>query len=388
MSIKSAKEEWEPDMAEVLNCAFRGSVKVKTAVEVGKRAVEYFRGDDFYNWIETNKGMLIKKFPNLFVKNKLSDSKEIGDFIFSYIEKGFFYRAQYKPIKGINEKDENGVYKRPKWPKRLAMTSKQNFDRTSFYILVYERNKKLQYAMLIGLIVIVLICCMFPVWPLKLKLSLWFISVVLMTLITTIIVGRLVSFFFFWFFGVDYWIFPNLFDEDCNVIESFYPLQSWAYRSDNWLLFSLRMFTAVLLSIGIHQLGKTHSVSDIKNFAKQSFIDILDWGHQKLASTPENVSLYKSIDTKATFGDNEIDKELDDEEDENAIIYDENEENYDCLKKCGFTTFEDLVRECFLKCACMEKVIKSKCYKKRCSKVTKEVLLEAHKEACYAKTED
>lgn len=388
MVAKNLKEEWEPDMAQVLNLAFRGSVKVKTAVEVGKRAVEYFRGDDFYNWIESNKEMLIKKFPKLLAVNTLNDNKEICDFIHSFIEKGFFYRAQYKPIKGINEKDENGVYKRPKWPKRLAMTSKQNFDKTSFYILVYERNKKLQYAMLIGLIIIVLICCMFPVWPLKLKLSLWFISVVLMTLISAIIVGRLVSFFFFWFFGVDYWIFPNLFDEDCNVIESFYPLHSWSYRSDNWLLFFLRMFTAVLLSIGIHQLGKTHSVSDIKNFAKQSFIDILDWGHQKLAAAPENVPLYKSIDTKATFGDDGADgEEEEDEDEESAIVYDEDEENYDCLKKCGFTTFEELVRECFLKCPCMEKVIKSKCYKKRCSKATKEVLLEAHKEACYEKTE-
>lgn len=387
MATKIGKEEWDPDMAEVLNCAFRGNVKVKTAVEVGKRAVEYFRGDDIYSWIEANKGMLLKKFPKLFEKNKLSNEMEISDFIHSYIQKGFFYRAQYKPIKGINEKDENGLYKRPKWPKRLVMTTKQNFDSTSFYILVYERNKKLQYAMLIGLIVVVLICCMFPVWPLKLKLSLWFISVVLMTAISAIIVGRLVSFFFFWFFGVDYWIFPNLFDEDCNVIESFYPIHSWAYRSDNWLLFFLRMFTAVLLSIGIHQLGKTHSVSDIKNFAKQSFIDILDWGHQKLAAGPENVAFYKSIDTKATF-DDATNAAEEAEEEEDTIVYDEEEENYDCLKKCGFTTFEELVRECFLKCTCMEKVIKSKCFLKRCSKATKEVLLEAHKEACYAKTDD
>lgn len=370
-------EEWDPDLAGVLNCAFSGGVKIKTAAEVGRRAVEYFRGDDFVNYINTNKEMLKKKFPKLFEDKKLTDIRDIEEFCDLYIQHGFIYKAQYKPIKGINDKDVNGVYKRPKWPKRLIMTTKQNFDRTSFYILVYERNKKLQYVMLLGLILIVLVCCMFPVWPLKLKLSLWYLSVVLMTFVTMIIIGRLIAFVFFWFFGVDYWIFPNLFDEDCNVVESFYPVYSWVYRGDTWMIFIARLFTAVLLTIGIHQLGRTHSVDDIKNFAKQSFIDILEWGHHKLAATPENMSMYKSIDNKATF----------ENEEDDDVQYDDNEENYDCLKKCGFQTFEELLRKCFLNCNCMEKIIKSDCYEKKCSRATREVLQEAHKEACFDKSD-
>ncbi|SOV19260.1 secretory complex protein 62 [Plasmodium sp. gorilla clade G2] len=377
--MSNRMEELDPDMLGVLKCAFNAGVKVKSAAEVGKRAVEYFRGDDFVNFLSSNGEMLKNKFPNLFVNRNLSDMKEIEEFADTFIQKGYIYKAQYKPIKGINEKDENGVYKRPKWPKRLIMTSKQNFDKTSFYILVHERNKKLQYFMLISLISIVLICCMFPVWPLRLKLALWHISVAFLTLISIIIVGRLVAFIFFWFFGVDYWIFPNLFDEECNVVESFLPLQSWVYRNDTWFLFVARMCTAVLLAIAIQQLGKTHSIADIRNFATQSYIDIIEWGNKKLAASPENVSMYKSIDSKATFEGN-----VDDDD----TVYDENEENYDCLKKCGFTSFEELVRKCFLKCECMEKVIKSDCYKKKCSKVTKAVLDEAHKEACFDKSDN
>lgn len=119
-------------MLGVLKCAFNAGVKVKSAAEVGKRAVEYFRGDDFVNFLSTNGEMLKKKFPNLFINRNLSDMKEIEEFADMFIQKGYIYKAQYKPIKGINEKDENGVYKRPKWPKRLIMTSKQNFDKTSF----------------------------------------------------------------------------------------------------------------------------------------------------------------------------------------------------------------------------------------------------------------
>ncbi|SBS86887.1 secretory complex protein 62, putative [Plasmodium ovale] len=376
----SRSEDLDPDLLGVLKCAFDEGVKVKSAAEVGKRAVEYFRGDEFVNFLSTKKDMLKSKFPNLFINRNLSDIKEIEEFADLFIQKGLIYKAQYKPIKGVFEKDENGMYRRPKWPRRLIMTSKQNFDKTSFYILVYERNKKLQYLMLISLICIVLLCCMFPVWPLKLKLALWHLSVAFISLISVMVIGRLLAFIFFWFFGVDYWIFPNLFDEECNVVESFTPIHSWVYRNDTWFLVIARMFTAVLLAIGIHQLGKTHSMSDIKNFATQSFIDVIEWGNKKLAASPENVSMYKSLDSKATFEGQE--------EEEDDIVYDENEENYDCLKRCGFQTFEELVRKCFLKCECMEKILKSDCYKKKCSRVTKEVLDEAHKEACFGKSKN
>ncbi|SBT80544.1 translocation protein sec62, putative [Plasmodium malariae] len=234
--------------------------------------------------------------------------------------------------------------------------------------------------MLVILISLVLLCCMIHVWPLKLKLALWHLSVAFIALISVIIVGRLCTFIFFWFFGVDYWIFPNLFDEECNVVESFTPFHSWVYRNDTWILVIARMFTAVLLAIGIHQLGKTHSISDIRDFATQSFIDIIEWGNKKLSDSPENVSMYKSIGAKSAF-ENQA-------EDEEEIVYDENEENYDCLRKCGFQTFEELVRKCFLKCECMEKIINSDCYKNKCSRVTKEVLYEAYKEACFGKKEN
>ncbi|CAD2111063.1 translocation protein sec62, putative [Plasmodium vinckei petteri] len=373
-------EEIHSDMFALLNFAFDKGVKVKGAAEVGKRAVEYFRGDDFASFLSNNQDVLKKKFPNLIGNRNLSEIKEIEEFAELFIQRGFIYKAQYKPFKGVHEMDENGVYKRPKWPKRLIMTSKQNFDRAGFYILVYERNRKLQYFMLITLISIVLICCMFPAWPLKLKLALWHLSVVFISFLSAIIVGRLIAFLYFWFFGIDYWIFPNLFDEECSVVESFIPFHSWERRNDSWFLVFARMVTAVLVAIGIHQLGKTHSISDIQNFAKQSFIDIIEWGNKKLSDTPENNFMYKSIDSKATFEEQE---EVEDPEDQ--IIYDENEENYDCLKKCGFPPFEELVRRCFLKCDCMEKIIKSHCYTKKCSKATKEVLDEAHKEACFQK---
>ncbi|CDJ60463.1 translocation protein sec62, putative [Eimeria maxima] len=43
-------------------------------------------------------------------------------------------------LDGALEVGENGRYRRPKWPKRLEMSAKQNFEENQFYCCVYEGN--------------------------------------------------------------------------------------------------------------------------------------------------------------------------------------------------------------------------------------------------------
>ncbi len=43
---------------------------------------------------------------------------------------------------------------------------------------------------------------------------------------TGIIVLRLVVFVLLWFAGFDCWILPNMFNEDCGIIDSFIPAYS------------------------------------------------------------------------------------------------------------------------------------------------------------------
>lgn len=46
--------------------------------------------------------------------------------------------------------------KRPKWPKRLQMTTKQQFDIVGFYVIVYEGTQHLNH-LLLGLIMLVVL---------------------------------------------------------------------------------------------------------------------------------------------------------------------------------------------------------------------------------------
>lgn len=101
---------------------------------------------------------------------------------------------------------------------------------------------------------------MFQAWPLALKLAMWYISVVLLTVMVslsfavyeclqfTLIIIRLVLFVAFWFCGYDFWLFPNLFDEELGVIDSFKPLHDLTYRSDSAYMMGCRLVCSILVA--------------------------------------------------------------------------------------------------------------------------------------------
>ncbi|CDJ38426.1 translocation protein sec62, putative, partial [Eimeria tenella] len=78
---------------------------------------------------------------------------------------------------------ENGRFKRPKWPKRLEICQRQNFEENYFYCCLYEGSKRWQHFMLFCVVAFVLCICMFPAWPLKLKIGVWYIAVVFLTIL-------------------------------------------------------------------------------------------------------------------------------------------------------------------------------------------------------------
>eukprot|EP00922_Rhytidocystis_sp_ex-Travisia-forbesii_P055242 GHVS01081821.1.p1 GENE.GHVS01081821.1~~GHVS01081821.1.p1 ORF type:complete len:336 (-),score=64.46 GHVS01081821.1:168-1175(-) len=309
------------------------------------------------------------------------DVDRLGDRL---VRKGFIYKAAYKPLSGTLETDENGEPKKtPKWPKRLQLCSRQLFDDSSYYIVHYEGSKTTRYVMLGLIITVVLVLCMFPAWPLKLKIGVWYTSVFFMAFIIAVVVARLATFVLFWFFGVDFWVLPNLFDEEAGVLDSFRPAYSWERRKDDWLMLFARIFCALLLAGAVYQLQQTHSVSDVGIFAKQSLLDVLDWGHQKLAAVPANKPKYPTL--------NDIEEEhkageTAPSEETTGSDQQLDEEDYTCLTSCGFGSYEDLMEDCLMSCDCMKELCTSHCYKK-CPAATKDALSEARRDACYADEE-
>eukprot|EP00921_Rhytidocystis_pertsovi_P012387 GHVQ01020123.1.p1 GENE.GHVQ01020123.1~~GHVQ01020123.1.p1 ORF type:complete len:394 (+),score=62.75 GHVQ01020123.1:108-1289(+) len=371
-------------------------VRTKQAAEVGRRAVDYFRGSDFRKWVMTNTEMIQKKFGDALdgmPLDKPEDADRLGDRL---IRKGFICRAVYKPLSGTTQ-EKNDEGKIPKWPKRLQTTGTQLFDESGFFIIVYEGSKTWSYLMLGAIITVVLFLCMFPAWPLKMKVGVWYCSVFFMTFIIGLVVLRLFVFLIFWFFGVDMWIMPNLFDEEAGVVDSLLPLLSCEYRKDDWIMVAARAFCFVLFVASIYQLHQTHSVSDIQNFAKQSLLDVLDWGHQKLAAVPANTPKYPSIKDIEEFSDhspgNETDASTtqsvapDAPDPTHTAVPADTEEDYRCLKPCGYSSYEELLEDCLMACACMNELVVSPCFKK-CNASTKDALHEAKRDACYEQEHD
>jgi len=200
--------DWEPLMQLVTS---KSGVRSKQAIEVGRRAVEYIRGQDFCKWVLKNVELIRKKAPKAVEDMELKthqDALDLGDRL---IEKQFIYRAMHKVVaKASDAKDEPDSSKMPKWPKRLAITVNQSFEESAFYVICYEGSKTWKYIALGAIVVAVLLMCMFPAWPLQVKIAVWYISFSLLTFILFVVTFRLVTYVLLWFLGADFWILPNL----------------------------------------------------------------------------------------------------------------------------------------------------------------------------------
>lgn len=83
-----------------------------------------------------------------------------------------------------------------------------------------------------GLVAVILIGVMFPLWPTSLRIGVWYLSVAVLGLIGlffVIAIIRLIIYIITMFTASPgLWIFPNLF-EDVGFIDSFIPMYEWDY---------------------------------------------------------------------------------------------------------------------------------------------------------------
>ena len=101
-----------------------------------------------------------------------------------------------------------------KHPKKLYDDrNNEKWEDEKFYCINVKRSEKQTYFWLIVAVSVVLLVCLFPIWPLELKLFIWWISLILLIFLTGIIVVRLVVYLLCYSFGYDIWIFPDLLNE-------------------------------------------------------------------------------------------------------------------------------------------------------------------------------
>lgn len=277
--------EFEPVMKLLLN---RKDMKIKSASEVGKKKVDYFRGRDFKRFCLANDTLLQKKCPAA-LKAALdgkapANDKDVERLGAELIDRGFIFKAEYKPMNG--SKDSGSDKKTKKWPDRLGRDKSQQWDNEGFYALIYEGGSAFQHFLLALIILGVLLICMFPVWPIWGKIGIWYLCVIFLTLYFGVIIVRMIIFTMFWIVGFDFWVFPNLNDEYCGIRESFSPLYSWEKRKDDVMMLFVRFTTLGMTGLAMFHVAETHSLSDFQDFVVGSYSDVIDWGVDKFTALP------------------------------------------------------------------------------------------------------
>ncbi|KAF4667798.1 erg10, acetyl-CoA C-acetyltransferase [Perkinsus chesapeaki] len=298
-----SKREWDPTLEPLMKVLMsKKGINHRNATEVGKKVVTIIRGKELTEFLLNNGALLKKRCPDAlkeYLDGKMPESEaDNAKLVIPLIRGGFMFRCVDATIQATDKPSGSTERRRRKWPDRVARVAPQHqgYDPKGLYIVEWEGSKTMQYVLLAVIITAVLLMCLFPVWPLWAKFAVWYLTVAFSTFMIALLIIRMVFYVALWAFGADFWIFPNLLDEDLGVIESFQPLYSFAYRSDDWLMIICRVLSVGVIGIALHQLSQTHSLSDIGEFAKVQFLDIVEWGENKLQSGPEMKQRFPSLE--------------------------------------------------------------------------------------------
>ena len=140
-----------------------------------------------------------------------------------------------------------------KWPKKLIPKRDGNFNDKMFMTWLVPKDAKRLSLFLILVILAVLLIMLFPIWPISIKLIIWYISFYLLIFLVSLIIVRAIVWTFFFILGLDFWIFPNLLEDTYYVLDTFKPLYSFAVRKDGIRMILVRLITLGSIALGGYQ---------------------------------------------------------------------------------------------------------------------------------------
>merc|ERR1712232_18392 len=79
---------------------------------------------------------------------------------------------------------------------------------------------------------------------------------------------------------------------------------------DDALMLLVRFVSLAIAAVAIQQIAETHSMADLQDFVTSSYIDVLDWGVEKLAgalpgSEKQALPSYESLQKQTGVDDND-----------------------------------------------------------------------------------
>ncbi|CAD7931595.1 unnamed protein product [Amoebophrya sp. A25] len=278
--------DWDGTLLPLIKCVLgKKGIEQRQAAEVDRKKVDFFRGKDFAEWMLKNDAVIKRRCHaalDEYLEGKgVADEEDVAKLGQALVDKGFIAPALYAPLID-NKKEESATdRKRKKWPDRLKRVRQSTFDTQGFYICIYEGSHHFRYFMLALMLLVILGGCLFPVWPMWARVFAWYIALSLCTLYFCTEFLRMSCYSLGWIVGLEFWILPNLNDEYCSFMDSFKPIWSCERRRDGLMMLVSRVAVLGVIGLAMEELSKTHSISDVADFVKGSYQDIIEWGENK-----------------------------------------------------------------------------------------------------------
>ncbi|KAM0787855.1 hypothetical protein ACM66B_003908 [Microbotryomycetes sp. NB124-2] len=190
----------------------KSGIKLKTGVLGGKR-VDYFKGKSAIKALQSPAFLKLKSSVTV------TSDEQAQELMSKLNQHAFFLRvARGPPSSGSGS------------PKHVQIIPEQLFSPEEFYVWLIEPNQTTQLLLAFAMVLTVLAAVMFPLWPTKMRVGVWYLSIAVLGLIG-LFFGLAIVRLIVWLITVvavrpGIWIFPNLF-ADVGFVDSFIPLWSW-----------------------------------------------------------------------------------------------------------------------------------------------------------------
>ena len=185
-------------------------------------------------------------------------------------------------------------------PKNYSPEEVKKFDPSFYYILNINRSMRTIYMYLILIIAAILIYALMPIWPYKMKLVVWWVSYILLIILVTIYVVRLAVYLFFYIFGYDVWIFPDINNDKLGFVDSFKKVISWDKRNESWITISIRIVIASITGYIAFCIYKNPGlIDDAKNVVIDALKDFYIFGEDKFVNSWNSTAVSLKYKTKS-----------------------------------------------------------------------------------------
>ena len=301
--IKENKEKWI-ELSKVIKFLESKGLEIKECIYVKSRA-EYVRGKLFEQKLKENIEEVCKKV-NEIMKTQISPEKPdkaIQEIYKQFKTVGLISKAcredgdKKKNVKKLLPYEQLAILNKcncgknhdelenPDHQKKLDLDLLMKFEPTYFYILNLNSGKSKIYFYLFLIIFGILLYALMPVWPYKMKVAVWWISYVLLIVMLSVYAIRLIVYIFFYTFGYNVWIFPDMDDPKLGFFESFKRVISIEKRNDKWYFIIIRIILAIISGyIGFCVYKNPKLIDDTQKFVVDTIRDLYHYGEDRFVN--------------------------------------------------------------------------------------------------------